>query len=709
MSDKLRFDPGCRVIIRGQAYIDPRESDDGYTLTSERQRIDVNFTHETLQRERERGKLTYVPGATSGPLSAARQRGALSDKCKDSAKLKSRLDWRIKTLRAFLEMELAGQASRSKASVCVALERIQYKLICEASKEPVKTARGEVKPNAGTALEIRRKPSVRNFMRWLRRYESEGEIGLRPAFARCGNRKRRLPFEVVCLMKAGAEEYARETRLTVAKAYESTCRRIRSVNAERRQSGLEPLCIPSSKAFRRLLGDEPHFKVYAARHGLPAAIAKYYAARGGAPVKVPLERVEIDEAVVNLMTLVTDRRIFDALSPELKKAVERRRLWITVIIDCMTRYILSLVISPTPQPRAVIQALRLMLIDKTHIAQAYGCLSPWTGAGTPIELVADNGSSFVAQDVREICANLGIIYTHAPAGHPQQRAKIERFFGTLSQETVAAFAGRTFSNVVEKGDYPSADRAVLTEQELTEVLIRGAVDTYHNTQHRGLANETPANAWRRATEKYCVPPPPPRATVIAAFGEEFERMTSLRGVQFEDLWYQSPALQAHRQQFGDRAVSIRIDADDLSHIAVRLGGGWELASAVQHEEAATSLIERRANRAYVRKQRAAEADATIATRDAAKDRQDELLRRGAASAGITLLSGRDRSIEIAQQKVMMGFHEGEEDPFEVAKLFAEEISVGRPNYPDASRRPVISASRKNRSDRRDDDEWEIVG
>ena len=68
--------------------------------------------------------------------------------------------------------------------------------------------------------------------------------------------------------------------------------------------------------------------------------------------------------------------------------------------------------------------------------------------------------------------------------------------------------GRTFSNSVERGDYPSEDWAALTDDELAEIFTLFIVDIYHNTPHSGLKGETPANAWKRLSNEQNVTPPP---------------------------------------------------------------------------------------------------------------------------------------------------------------------------------------------------------
>ena len=56
--------------------------------------------------------------------------------------------------------------------------------------------------------------------------------------------------------------------------------------------------------------------------------------------------------------------------------------------------------------------------------------------------------------------------------------------------------GRTFPNVVERGDHPSGGRACLDADDLAFALVRWIVDIYHDTPQRGLGGRTPLRQWQ---------------------------------------------------------------------------------------------------------------------------------------------------------------------------------------------------------------------
>lgn len=71
------------------------------------------------------------------------------------------------------------------------------------------------------------------------------------------------------------------------------------------------------------------------------------------------------------------------------------------------------------------------------------------------------------------------------------RGMIERLFRTAIMSLFSHLSGRVFSNVFERGDHPSEERACLTTEQLGYAIVRWVVDIYHNTPHEGLGGLTP--------------------------------------------------------------------------------------------------------------------------------------------------------------------------------------------------------------------------
>src|SRR3546814_4107563 len=131
------------------------------------------------------------------------------------------------------------------------------------------------------------------------------------------------------------------------------------------------------------------------------------------------------------------------------------------------------------------------------------------------------------------------------------RGRIERVFGTIHTQLLSWFDGRTFENVVARGDYPAEARASLLVEELNRVLIRYVVDYYHNHPHEGLGGEPPRNCWNRLVGRYGVKPPPPSHWKRHIFGIRAERIIGNLGLLYLGLRFQ-PVPDRQRTRLNSR-------------------------------------------------------------------------------------------------------------------------------------------------------------
>jgi putative transposase len=159
-------------------------------------------------------------------------------------------------------------------------------------------------------------------------------------------------------------------------------------------------------------------------------------------------------------------------------------------------------------------------------------------------------------------------FLHPPAKKAELRAKIERFFRTVHDSFTPFFAGQTYRNVVEKGDYDSKANVCLCIDEFAELFGRWVIDVYHNTPHDSLNGKTPRNAWLELTEKYPVQMPPSPEERRHIFGMRCERRIEKRGIRIMGIYYQSKALQQLRKAVGQVPISVKVDRYDLSEISV---------------------------------------------------------------------------------------------------------------------------------------------
>ncbi|KTQ98248.1 hypothetical protein NS226_01515 [Aureimonas ureilytica] len=217
------------------------------------------------------------------------------------------------------------------------------------------------------------------------------------------------------------------------------------------------------------------------------------------------------------------------------------------------------------------------------MAAAAGCRSTWAMMCSVSTIAMDGGPENIDVRVRAAIRDTKAQTAYGMAGAPDERGFLERAFRTFDIQFAPLFQGRTFSNVVDKGDYKPEDVAEVLIEVLQPALLRYLVDFYHNAPHSGLAGQTPIDAWIEGTRTYGVLPPPSPSRLRAAFGLTVKRRIQNRGIVVAGLEYANEELAALRRQIGQSDVLVKIDTDDLGAISVRAdrrGSSW-ISDAVE--------------------------------------------------------------------------------------------------------------------------------
>lgn len=189
----------------------------------------------------------------------------------------------------------------------------------------------------------------------------------------------------------------------------------------------------------------------------------------------PLSVVQMDHTPVDLI-LVDD--------------VEREpigRPYLTVAIDvssrCITGFCLTL---EAPSAVSVGLCLSHSVLTKEDWLATRQIQGDWPIWGKPERMYVDNAKEFHSEALSRGCDQHGIELAYRPAGLPHYGGIIERVIGTLMQ-LVHDLPGTTFSNVAERGDYPSEQRAALTLGELEHWLTVAIINYYHQKPHGTLS------------------------------------------------------------------------------------------------------------------------------------------------------------------------------------------------------------------------------
>lgn len=314
---------------------------------------------------------------------------------------------------------------------------------------------------------------------------------------------------------------------------------------------------------QRIAGLHPA-KIARSRGGQDAA--RPLQGAGGIPpeVTMPLEQVQIDHTVIDL--IVVDERDRQPIG----------RPYLTLAIDVFTRCVLGMVVTlEAPSAVSVGLCLAHAACDKRPWLEGLNVEMDWPMSGKPRLLYLDNAAEFKSEALRRGCEQHGIRLDYRPPGQPHYGGIVERIIGTAMQMIHDELPGTTFSNPGQRGEYDSEKMATLTLRELERWLAL-AVGTYHGSVHNGLL-QPPAARWAEAVERVGVPAVVTRPTAfLVDFLPVIHRTLTRTGFVIDHIHYYADALKpwiARRERLP--AFLIRRDPRDISRI-------WVLEPEGQH-------------------------------------------------------------------------------------------------------------------------------
>ena len=248
--------------------------------------------------------------------------------------------WRWGYVGAFLSLYERSLIKRTEASIASAM----YDLQKEVDTIDVKRQRGNRKKRSGRESTIHDAPCPRSLLDWIRRYERSGRdpLSLVPGTHRSGNAVSRFCMEGARLIAKEIAKYATIQRPTKRQVAEDCLAAFETLNEDRKALGIPQIAKPSKRCVERRIGKLDRYQTYAGRYGAAAANKKFAAIELGIKAGYPMERIEIDEWNVDLLTLITEIGALDTMSEEQRAGLVHERLWLYVAIDCATRCVLAL-------------------------------------------------------------------------------------------------------------------------------------------------------------------------------------------------------------------------------------------------------------------------------------------------------------------------------------------------------------------------------
>jgi len=158
--------------------------------------------------------------------------------------------------------------------------------------------------------------------------------------------------------------FADERRPSKAHIRRLTKVAFRRLNAVRDRKGLPMLPVPGRRAIDKAVRTLDPFFVECARLGLETARRKRAPVLGGLDIVRPLQRVEMDEWQVDLMTFAVEIGIWEALTPAEREMIKPERRWLSLAIDTATRCILAMRLVETPSAASGLATLDMAVRDK---------------------------------------------------------------------------------------------------------------------------------------------------------------------------------------------------------------------------------------------------------------------------------------------------------------------------------------------------------
>ncbi|CAL1241951.1 Mu transposase C-terminal domain-containing protein [Candidatus Methylocalor cossyra] len=326
----------------------------------------------------------------------------------------------------------------------------------------------------------------------------------------------------------------------------------------------QKLRVPARNTVALRIANLDPLKTARRREGQDAA--RNLRGAGGVPpaVTVPLEQVQIDHTVIDL--IVVDERDRQPIG----------RPYLTIAIDVFTRCVVGMVVTlEAPSAVSVGLCLAHVACDKRPWLEGLGVEMNWPMSGKPMLLYLDNAAEFKSEALRRGCEQHGIRLDYRPPGLPHYGGIVERIIGTAMQMIHDELPGTTFSNPGQRGEYASEKMAALTLRELERWLVL-AVGTYHGSVHNGLL-QPPSVRWAEAVARVGAPVVVTRATAfLVDFLPIIRRTLTRTGFVIDHIHYYADALKpwiARRDRLP--AFLIRRDPRDISRI-------WVLEPEGQH-------------------------------------------------------------------------------------------------------------------------------
>lgn len=410
------------------------------------------------------------------------------------------------------------------------------------------------------ALAIRdpRPPSEPTLYRWANKWRKGGEnlAALVPKNNQRGPQSIHMRADAQVILRAVLDEhYLVRTAPTLKSVLPMVVEAFTNYNKSRDETAQ---CeIPSRSTVYRFIQQLDAYEVMLKREGKFKADHHFKYIGKGLEAEAPLDLVRIDHTPLDM----------NVLSP-IANIVARPTL--TLATDVRSRMPLGFYVGfAAPGYEALMQCLHAAILPKDKLLERFPTIrNNWPCHGIPRMVSFDNGMEFHSNHLKDTCSMLGISMMFSPKRSPQHNGIAERFFGTINQGLLTMLDGKTFSNIMQKGDYNSVDEAVIPFKVFETVLYKWFVDVYSRDFHEGI-QDFPIDAWERGVKKYPVNLPQKLDDLLILVSKVEYRTLTNRGVEIHTIKYNSIDLTAYFRRLGRKQkVKLKVNPMDLGAVHV---------------------------------------------------------------------------------------------------------------------------------------------
>lgn len=419
--------------------------------------------------------------------------------------------------------------------------------------------------------------SKRTLQRWKKKFNSatgsvlDQHMALADGYARCGNRKRKIPEPVLDLIKfIVTTRYNTPTCPNKGAAYiELVAAMTPSVNKICQEIYSEAytalaLAVPEGTkppSKRSFLKELETLKSDRGREGKRSAYQKApivdYLFRDEPLHGVrPFEQVHIDHTPLELL----------GRTPEERKSLGG--IWLSLAIDAATRQWLAIYVSyEDPSYKSTMMVLR-DLVRRHH--------------RMPERLVLDNGPDFRSHQLKRLCLLCNCSIQYRPAGEPRHGSVLERLFGTIHTQLIHRLDGNTQAHHRHRLMTKSTRPEQFVEWTLIGLhgVIEHFLDRIYATENHPALGEPPVDFFNRKMIETGVRLirrlPYNRTFMIETCPEPKDRPTrivdSKRGVKVDYHWFWHQNLAS--ANLDGKPIQVRVDPWDPRVVYVLFGKVW---------------------------------------------------------------------------------------------------------------------------------------